>query len=91
MIDPFKLAYIKIEDDLVVLEAAASVLHLAFGFMIERGEDKTALAQSIWFTAKGLEAAVERIQMALGEEPTEPEPACAMHPEAPETNGEALQ
>jgi hypothetical protein len=58
---PFKQAFTKIEDEVTELNAATGVLHLAFHDMTGSGEDHTALAQSIFFAARSIEAIVKRI------------------------------
>ena len=85
MISPdFKRAYIEIEDDVCTVRAAAGVLHLAFHDLSESGKGQSALAQSLWFTAMGIEAACQRIAETLGGELEEPETGqlCAWDQEA---------
>jgi hypothetical protein len=62
-------AFSMIEDELTELNAATGVLHLAFHDMTADGQDDSALAQSIFFTARSIEALVKRIEAKLlGEE-----------------------
>ena len=76
MISPdFRRAYSEIEDDLTELHSATGVLHLAFHDMTESGEDNSALAQSIFFTARGIEAILKRIEAKLGAKPMPAEAA----------------
>jgi hypothetical protein len=62
----FKRAYMAIEDDVCTVRAAAGVLHLAFKNLDEGGRGNSALAQSLWFAATGIESACQRIADALG-------------------------
>ena len=75
-------AHSEIEDDLTELHAATGVLHLAFHDMTESGEDNSALAQSIFFTARSIEAIIKRIEAKLCGEATLIEPPCACNEEA---------
>jgi hypothetical protein len=81
----FNRAYMAIEDDVCTVRAAAGVLHLAFKDLDDGGSGKSALAQSLWFTAIGIEAACQRIADALGaelEDRSEAVQPCASHGEA---------
>jgi hypothetical protein len=62
---PHKKAFTAIEDELTELNAATGVLHLAFHDMTASGEDHSSLAQSIFFTARSIEAIVKRIEAKL--------------------------
>ena len=73
-----KRAYMKIEDDMIVLAASASVLHLAFAELEAQEKGCTALAQSLWFTAKSIEAACDRIEATLYGEIASKTPPCAI-------------
>ena len=55
-----------IEDDLLLVESAANVLHMLY-VNLERREGSRALADSVWFTARGIEGAVARIKSRLGQ------------------------
>ena len=80
----FNRAYMAIEEDVCTVRAAAGVLHLAFEDLDEGGRGKSALAQSLWLTAIGIEAACQRIADALGAlgGPQRSRAACASHGEA---------
>ena len=83
MSDTFKIAYIAIEDDMCVLSSSAGVLHLAFADFEARGKGKCALAQSLYFTARSIEAACQRIEATLyGEAPGTAEPCACQREEA---------
>ena len=77
-----KRALFAIEDDLNVLHASAGVLHLAFSELEGRGEDGMALAQSLWFTATNIEAAIDRIHKTLDDAEPEADAPCACQLEA---------
>jgi hypothetical protein len=57
-------AYCAIEQDLGILESAAGVLHMLYVNLQSR-EGSRALANSVWFTACGIEGAVARIRSTL--------------------------
>ena len=64
--DAGKDALLEIDDDLILIESATGVLHIALGHLEEHEEGKTALAQSLWFTATSVEAVCRRIRARLG-------------------------
>ena len=88
MISPdLRRAYFAIEDDLTELRSATGVLHLAFHDLSECGQGNCALAQSIFFTARSVEAIINRIETTLGAEKPGTEEAaepCARGLEAPQ-------
>jgi hypothetical protein len=59
-------AFVAIEEDLLLVECAAGVLHMLYVNLQSR-DGSHALADSIWFAAKGIEGAVERIRSRLGQ------------------------
>jgi hypothetical protein len=65
--------------------AAAGVLHLAFHEMTESGGDNSALARSIFFAARSIEAHIRRIETKLSAEVAATETpgarACTRHSE----------
>jgi hypothetical protein len=54
--------FLEIEDDILLLEASAGVLHLAFRSLDNSGKGHSALAQTIWLAAKTIEDACQRIR-----------------------------
>jgi hypothetical protein len=74
--DAYKQAYIAIEDELAEINAAAGVLHLAFHDLTADGKDHSALAQTLYFTARSIEAIVKRIDRKLWND-GKPAEACA--------------
>jgi len=61
-------AFVAIEEDLLLVESAAGVLHMLYVNLQSR-DGSRALAESVWFAAKGIEGAVERIKATLGQRP----------------------
>jgi hypothetical protein len=61
-------AFVAIEDDLLLVESAANVLHMLY-VNLERRDGSRALADSVWFTARGIEGAVARIKSRLRQRP----------------------
>jgi hypothetical protein len=63
-------ALIAIEDDLLLVEAAAETLHA-----LHVAQSAAAIVRAVWFTAKGLEDAAARIRETLERpEPTDNAP-----------------
>ena len=81
-VSAFKRAYMTIEDELAEINAAAGVLHLAFHDLTADGNDHSALAQSLFFTARSIEAIVKRIDAKLWGDGKPAEP-CACQREEP--------
>jgi hypothetical protein len=58
-------AYLAVEPELVALRGAAAVLDLAFAELEASKEGHTTVAQSLVFTARSIEAALDRVEEKL--------------------------
>jgi hypothetical protein len=71
-VTPRMRAMFDIEDDLILVEASAGVMHLAYSQLEAEGKGGYCLARSLFFTARSVEAACDRIRAALDDETPTP-------------------